>query len=183
MRQRGPWKVLKSVTKYENHWIKVVEDEVVRPDGKPGIYGTIRIGPGVHVLPIDEEGNAYLIREFYYGVGKTKIEAVCGGIENGETPLAAAKRELEEELGIRARTWTALGSTQDFTSFIDSPQRLFLARGLTFRAARRDTNETIVLVKMPLRVAVRRVLDGGIDTASTALLILKAAAYIKTKKR
>src|SRR5262249_29574719 len=131
-RQHGPWQILSRQTVYRDAWIELTRDEVIRPDGAAGTHCILNLLPGVCVLGVDERGVAYLTEEFHYGVGRTTIEAVSGGIEAGEDALTAARRELQEELGITAGEWIDLGTCDPLTSIVVSPTRLFLARGLTF---------------------------------------------------
>src|SRR5690349_13182721 len=100
--RHGPWTIEASNPVYRNPFIEVVEDGVIRPDGQPGVYGTVAMKPGVAVLPLDVDGRAYLTREFRYAVGRDSIEVAGGGIDAGESPQDAARREAREELGVEA---------------------------------------------------------------------------------
>ena len=103
MRDHGPWKIKSTHCRFENTFLTLIEDEVIQPDGVPGAYATVTIKPGVSVLPLDTHGNVYLVSQFRYALGRESIEAVAGGLHDGELPLEAAKREAREELGITAR--------------------------------------------------------------------------------
>lgn len=179
MKKHGPWKIKGIKVKYQNPWITVREDAVVRPDGKPGIFGVVEMVPGVSVLPIDAQSNVYLTKEFRYAVGKESIEAASGGIDKGESPLKAAKRELKEELGIVAKKWVGLGMMNPFTSVVDSPAYLFLAQDISFTSAEYEGTEVIQHVKMPLKKAVQMVMESKITHGQTSVLILKAHNYLK----
>src|ERR687894_601878 len=100
VRNHGHWTIHDSNRVYRNPFIEVVEDRVTRPDGQPGIYGTVAMRPGVAVLSVDEDGKAYLTRKFRYAIGRESIEVAGGGIDEGESPLDAARREAREELGV-----------------------------------------------------------------------------------
>src|SRR5436305_465953 len=121
MHERGPWKVLKSDSVYKDPWLELVRDEVIRPDGQPGTHTIAYIKPGVSVLALDADGTVCLTHEFHYGVGRVTLEVVSGGIDEGESPEDAAKRELKEELGITAEEWSDLGVVDPFTAMVNSP--------------------------------------------------------------
>ncbi|HEX6184100.1 MAG TPA: NUDIX hydrolase [Pyrinomonadaceae bacterium] len=173
-KEKGPWTVKETAEVYRTPWVDVVEDKVIRPDGTHGIYTTMRLKPGVSVLALDGEGFVHLTSEYRYAVERESVEVVSGGVEEGETPLDAAQRELREELGITAREWTDLGSIDPLTSMLLSPTQLFLARGLTHAAHEREGTEVIRALRAPLSEAVRMVMDGEITHAPSCVLILKA---------
>ena len=97
-RQHGPWIIQSTTEKYRDPFLTVREDRVIRPDGSPGIYATASVKPGVAILPLAEDGTSYLVRQFRYALGAESVEAACGGIDEGESAAAAARRELREEL-------------------------------------------------------------------------------------
>ena len=112
---RHGWKTLRSELKYRNPWIAVREDAVRYPDGTEGIYGVVEKGPGVCVVPVDEDG-VTLLRQYRHTIDAEAWELPAGSIHAGEGEAAAAARELAEEAGLRAgklerlgRFYTALG--------------------------------------------------------------------------
>lgn len=176
-KKHGPWTILSSKKMYKNQWIEILQDEVIRPDNKRGIFGVIKQRGGVSVLPIDDKGFVYLTEEFHYAIGRNSLETVSGGIEGKETPLAAAKRELKEELGIVANEWLDRGLVDPLTTVLSSPQRLFLAKGLKFYKSDQEGTETITIVKIPLSEAIAKVLKSEITHGPSCVLILKAKEY------
>jgi 8-oxo-dGTP pyrophosphatase MutT (NUDIX family) len=170
----GPWIIKERDYKYQNSFIDVREDQVLQPDGQPGIYATVVMNPGVAVLPIDSDCGVYLAQQFRYALGKESIEVVCGSIEDQEPTLAAAQREIQEELGIQADEWLDLGVFDLDTSIVNCPMHLFLAKQLTFREANPEGTETIETVRIPLDAAVQMVMDSQITHAPSCVLILKA---------
>jgi ADP-ribose pyrophosphatase len=163
---------------YRTPWVEVLEDKVIRPDGTPGLFTTVRLSPGVSVLALDEEGFAHLTSEYRYAVERESVEVVSGGVEVGETPLEAAKRELREELGLEAREWVDLGMVDPFTSIVHAPARLYLARGLTHTAHEREATEVINLVRVPMSEAVEMVVRGRVTHGPSCVLILKARLFL-----
>jgi ADP-ribose pyrophosphatase len=181
MREHGPWTIHTTREVYRDPWLTVTRDEVTRPDGRPGTFCVVHIQPGVSVLPLDAEGDVHLTEEFHYAVGRRTLEVVSGGRDPGEDALAAAKRELKEELGIEADDWTDLGVVDPFTSMLLSPTRLFLARGLRFGEHDREGTEQIHPVRLPLAEAVAAVMDGRITHAPSCTLILKAERWLRAE--
>ncbi len=178
MQPHGPWQIVRSHAIYKDAWLEVRKDDVVRPDGAPGTHGVVFLKPGVSVLALDDEQRVYLTDEFHYGVGRRTIEVVSGGREIAEDPLEAARRELEEELGIVAADWISLGSFDPFTTMLSAPAELFLARKLTFGPTRQEGTENIHCVTTSFDNAIAMVMDGRITHGPSCTVILKAARFL-----
>jgi 8-oxo-dGTP pyrophosphatase MutT (NUDIX family) len=176
--KRGEWTVLDSAVHYRNPWITVREDRVIQPDGQEGSFGVVEMTPGVSVLPVGDDGTVYLVRVYRYTIDRHSLEALAGGIEDGEDPREAARRELREEVGIDAAELIDLGVVDQLTEVVVAPDRLFLARGLSFRKPDREETEEIERVAVPLQQAVEWAYDGTISHATSAVLILKAARHL-----
>jgi NUDIX domain len=93
----NPFTLISTKKIYENPWIYVREDTVIRPGGKNGIFGIVTMKDGVTVIAIDDEKNIVTTNEFAYALDRHSLELVSGGIDDGESPLECAKRELKEE--------------------------------------------------------------------------------------
>ncbi len=179
-RKHGPWTIKSSEEKHRDPFVAVCLDEVIRPDGKSGQYATVNMKPGAAVLPIDGEGNVFITRQFRYALGRDSVEAVCGGIDEGETPLAAARREAREEIGVEASEWLDIGLVDLDTSIVNCAVNLFLARGLTFVEPESEGTETIEMIKVTFAEAVSMVLDGRVTHGPSCVLILKANAILRS---
>lgn len=177
----SPWQTMDGRVVYRNRWITVTEYAVIRPDGTPGIYGVVDPGPNASVVALDADGHVWLAREYVYPVHDYVLKIASGKVEDGEDSLAAARRELAEELGIVAERWTPLGAY--FTSSGVSPQTsyLYLARDLTIGDARREDTEDIERRRMPLRAAVEACLGGEIRDATAALALLRAWLWVSAE--
>ena len=178
-RKIGDWIRLGTKKIFENEFFTVNQDDVIEPDGKNGKYATIDVKSGVAVLPLDDEGNVYLTRQFRYAIERDSVEAIAGSLE-GEEPLAGAKREAKEELGIEASEWTPLAKIDVLTSICRSSTNLFIAEGLTFTKPERESTEDIKQLKMPLEEVVQKVVSGEITHADTCVLVLRAWEHKKT---
>ena len=178
MNQESPYRLTSRREIYSNPWIRVREDHVIRPNGTPGMFGVVEVKPGASVLAMEEDGHVYLIKEFKYGVGRHSVEVMSGGIEDGETPRDAARRELREELGLSAREYIDLGMIDPFTTAARSPNYLFLARGLERCAADPDEGEFLEILKLPFPRAVEMALSSEITHAASCAVILKAQLWL-----
>lgn len=148
MKQKGPWQIKRSETKYENPWLTVREDSVIRPDGKPGIFGVATSMPGVCVLPFTEDGYVYITEEYRYGIEHNSIEAASGGMEDDMSALETAKKELQEETGLTAKEWIPCGMIDPLTSVMICPQYLFIAKDLTQGDTSHEGTEVITIHKI-----------------------------------
>lgn len=180
-KQHGPWTIRATRERFRNDLMRLDEHDVTRPDGSEGTYATVRMKDGVTVLAVGDDGTAYFAKEFRFGYGRETVEAVGGGIEEGESAEEAARRELREELGIEAGELVELGSIQHITSLLNSSSTLFLARRLSFTEKDGDTSERIETIKMPLAEAVGRALAGDFVHSTTCLLVLRARHHLKSQ--
>src|SRR5215213_8892259 len=99
----NPWTTLDTRVVYENPWIVVREDRILRPDGQPGIYGVVHFkNTAVGVLPVDERGRVWLVGQYRYPLGEYSWEIPEGGGPESEAPEETARRELREETGLTA---------------------------------------------------------------------------------
>lgn len=174
MSERNPWKTLSSQIVYSNSWIQVREDQVVRPDGKPGVYGVVqtRIATGVVALTPEEE--IYLVGQYRYPMECYSWEIVEGGSDPGEAPLSAAKRELLEEAGLKAETWEQLGP-EFHLSNCHSNERAFiyLARNLSQFSPCPDGCEELQIRKLPLTEVFGMADSGEIKDALTLIALAR----------
>ncbi len=178
MKKNGPYKIISTKKVYKNPWVDVTEDKVIFPNGKKGLFGIIKIIQGSSVLAINSKMEAYLVREYKYGIRKDSIEVMSGGFETGDNPLSAAKRELKEELGLKAKKWVNLGRVDPFTTVVNSPNFMFLALGIKKTKLESDNEENLSFFKVPFKTALNWVIQGKITHSASCVLILKAAKYL-----
>lgn len=174
--KNNPYKILSSKLIYKNQWIEVKEDNVIRPDGQRGIFGTVDIGDGITVVAINSDKQTYLIKEYYYALGEYGVQTPSGGMEMGEDPITAAKKELLEEAGITAKRWIPLGFINALTTVIRSPQHLFLALDIEEKTKSEDE---ISVTKIPFDKAYKMVLNNEITYAPSCIAILKAKIFLE----
>jgi 8-oxo-dGTP pyrophosphatase MutT (NUDIX family) len=171
--KKNSWKKIKTQLKYDNPWIRVEEDAVINPKGGKGIYGRVHFkNVAVGIIPIDEDGNTWLVGQYRYPLEKYSWEIPEGGCPFGEGELESAKRELKEETGLIASEWVTLLRIHTSNSVCDERGVVFVARGLTQGESQFDDTEDLKIMKLPLEEAFQMVLDGKItDSISMAALL------------
>lgn len=175
----GPYQVLSTEQKYGNHWISVREDSVIHPDGTEGLFGIVEMRQGSSVLVLTETDEVYLVKEYKYAIGKESMQVVSGNIEDSEQPLDAAKRELEEELGLKAVEWIGLGEINPFTRLVNCAHHIFLARGVEEGESKPDKRECLQVLNVSFPTAIAMVMNGDITHSPSCVLILKANEYLR----
>ncbi|MGE0710264.1 MAG: NUDIX domain-containing protein [Planctomycetota bacterium] len=177
--ERNPWQTLSSRVVYETAWMTVREDQVIRPDGQPGIYGFVEKSVATGVVAVDEQGQVVLVGQYRYPTRRYSWELPEGGSEPGETPLRAAQRELREETGLAAARWEPLGDVVQLSNCITSELGyLFLARGLTqLSAPSPDPTELLRVTWIPFAEAVRRAVEADISDLMSIAGLLRAARH------
>jgi 8-oxo-dGTP pyrophosphatase MutT (NUDIX family) len=181
MKTGNPWKTLGTRIVYENPWIKVREDQVIRPDGKEGIYGVVETRTATGVVALDEHDNIYLVGQYRYATNEYSWEIIEGGSDDQELPLEAAKRELREEAGLIAQNWSQLGGEVHLTNCHSSEVGvLYLARGLTETKSEPEGTELLAVKKISFAECLRMVNAGEIKDAMSIIGIVRAAQVLKT---
>ncbi len=172
-------KTLTSKLVYDGGLLKVHYDTVELVNGCTSWREVIRHPGAVVMVPLDDEDNIYLVRQYRYPYAKVLLEVPAGKLEYGEDPFEAAKRELSEEIGAEAREWISMGEMLPTPGFCDELQHVYLARGLTFGQMHPDEDEFLERVKMPLSQAVEMAIDGTLEDSKTVASILRAAGRLK----
>ncbi len=131
MENSKPWKQLSSKIVYQNPWIKIREDTVLKPDGTEGIYGLMESKDSVMIVVRNDRDEIFLIRTFSYPDSSWNWELPGGGGE-GEEAETASKRELTEETGITANKWTLLGKARVCNGLMTEKMAVYLAEDLSF---------------------------------------------------
>ncbi|NNH06636.1 NUDIX hydrolase [Cellulomonas fimi] len=177
------WTTTGSRVVYENPWIRVREDAVVRPDGSPGVYGVVELRqPAVFVVALTDDDEVVLVSQRRYTTGEVSVEVPAGGTD-GEDPLVAARRELAEETGLVAREWTEVGRMDALNGIAAAPEHVFVARGLSAVAGDVGTHgqaeEGIDAVRtVPFAEVLRMVADGTIRDGETVAALAYAALHL-----
>jgi ADP-ribose pyrophosphatase len=168
-------KVLSSKPVYNGKVFQVTSDKVQEPSGITAKRDIVRHSGSVVVLAVDDSGDesrVLLERQYRYAARDYLLELPAGRIDPGEQALAAAKRELREETGYRARQWKRALFFYSSPGFLDETMAIYLARGLTAGEAQPEADEAIECVLVPLSQAIAMVLTGKIRDGKTIAGVL-----------
>ena len=167
-------KTLSSEKIYDGAIIHVRRDRVLLPNGHTSTREIVEHPGGVGILALEADGSVLLVRQYRYAFGRTLLEIPAGKREPGEEPFVTARRELREETGAIAESWTPLGSLIASPGCYDEVLYLYLARGLHYGETHPDDDEFLSLERMPLAELVERCMSGEITDAKTVCAALKA---------
>lgn len=154
--------VLSSQLIHSGPIFSVVRETVRLPSGLEQALDFVRHGGAVAVAALDQDGRMVLVRQYRHATGETLLEVPAGRLEPGEDPERAARRELEEETGLRAQRWTFLTRFFAAPGFCSERLVLFLAEELSPAGSDRlaaDQDEEIEVLRLEPRVVLERACD------------------------
>lgn len=171
-------KQLKSETVYEGVIFTITHDTVELEDGQQDIRDVLLHHGGVCVIPVTDDNEIYLVKQFRYPFGRVTREVPAGKLEKGEDHSVCGRRELLEETGCTCEKYIYLGEMLPTPAYNSEITHMYLARGLKFVGQSLDHNEFLDVEKIPLAEAVQLVMNGKLADGKTQIAILKAARIL-----
>ncbi len=174
----GPWRRLDSTTVYDNPWISIAHENVITPAGTPGIYGVVHFkSRALGIIPIDDEGYTWLVRQYRYTLNTPLWEIPMGGGKLDDDPLLAAQRELQEETGMSAAHWQEIMRLYISKSVTDEEGVVYVATGLSAGTQQLEHSEAdLEQLRLPLAEAIAWVMEGKITDVISCAALLKVRA-------
>lgn len=174
---RNPWTTLGSRLVYDNAWISVREDQVLRPDGQPGIYGVVHFRTrAVGVLPVDEDGRIWLVGQYRYPIDRYSWEIPEGGGHDAETLEEAARRELREETGLIAGRLERIATSHLSNSVSDEVATIYRATELVPGPSEPEGSELLQVRRVSWSEAWSMLRSGAITDSMSVIALLHEAA-------
>lgn len=165
---------------FDGHILHVYKDTVELPNGKEASRELIRHIGAVAVVPLTDDGNVIVERQFRYPLGQVITEIPAGKLDSfDEDRLEAIKRELREETGYVADEWMELGDYHPAAAYTDERITLYLATGLHKGERELDEDEFLDVIEVPLIDLVKDVAVGKITDGKTQVAILKTYLLLK----
>jgi len=157
---------------FRGRYIRGAVKDVVLPNGRNTTLNVVEHPGAVAIVPVFENGDVALIRQFRPSVDEELYEIPAGTLEPGEPPLATAKREIVEETGYRARRWRKISEFYTAPGFCTELMHVYVARGLSPASADGDADEIIEPLRVPIRKALKYVREGKIRDAKSIVGLL-----------
>ncbi|HEY8354915.1 MAG TPA: NUDIX hydrolase [Methylophilaceae bacterium] len=162
----------------QTHFMKVRQDRVLLPSGREGEREYV-VHPGaVLVIPLLDDGQLVLERQYRYPLRRVFIELPAGKIDPNEDPLLTGQRELQEETGYTAREWTYLAAQHPCIGYSDETIHIYLARDLVPGPHRRDQDEALQIFTMHYRDCLHMVQTGEITDGKTIIALFWLEKYL-----
>jgi ADP-ribose pyrophosphatase len=173
-KRAGKAKLLSSKLAYKGNVFNVFTDTLIEPGGHRNVRDVIRHNGSVVILAVDESKNpadpdVILERQYRHAAGQYLIELPAGTRDPGEAPLAAAKREMIEETGFRAKKWTMLLKYFASPGFLGEWMQIYLAQDIREGEAKLEEDENLEVFRMPLSEAMKLVAEGKIHDGKTLI--------------
>jgi len=165
-------------TVYEGRIVNVRQDVAELVNGRQVSREVVEHPGGVCIVPVDQDGNCYLVRQFRYPFMQSLLEFPAGKLERGEDPLQCAIRELSEETGLQAGSVTPLGRMYPSPGFLDEVIHLYLAQDLTHGEAHPDENEFLSVEKHSMEALCEMIAANQLADAKTIVGFFKAKQYL-----
>lgn len=166
-------KTLSSEQKFDGKVVKLFVDQVELENGETASREVIKHPGGVCILPLDEDNNVLMVRQFRYPTNKVLLEIPAGKMEYGEDHRKCGLRELKEETGCTCDEFTYLGNLIPTPAYDNEVIHMYLAQGLHGGEQKLDDDEFLDVEKIPLDKAAEMVMNNEIADAKTQIALLK----------
>lgn len=167
--------------KFNGRIVNMRVDTVKTPEGNVAAREIVEHPGGVGIVALDSENNVYMEWQYRRPFDDLVYEIPAGKLEKGEDPLNSAVRELEEEVGLKAKNWVYLGPSYATPGFCTEVLHVFLATELYEGKVNRDQDELLIIEKVPINILVDKAMSGEIKDGKSLIGILKTNEYLNRK--
>jgi ADP-ribose pyrophosphatase len=158
----------------KGHAFNVEKVRLLMPDGRERTYDLVDHVDAVTILPIDDEGMVYFVRQYRVGAEKELLELPAGVMDEGEDPLTTAHRELREEIGKDASRMERIGGFYMAPGYSSEYMNVFFASNLSEHSLEQDEDEFLSLVKVDVREVFGMIKSGQVEDGKTISAFLLA---------
>jgi ADP-ribose pyrophosphatase len=172
-------RIIESKEIYQGRVFDLRVETIALDDGQTYLREMVIHNGAVAMVPLDPDGNVFFVRQYRAGADKSLLEIPAGMLNDGEEREAAARRELQEEIGYYPEKLTRLGLFYVAASYTTEAITIYLAEDLHPSKLPGDVDEHITIEKLPLKEALKKVLSNEIDDAKTLIGLVWAAQHLK----
>lgn len=175
------FKVLSSEHLFSGKVFDLWREKIEYPDGRVTGMEFLKHGGAVTILPIDQHGNIWFVRQYRHAAGRELLELPAGTLEDGEDPRECAAREIREEIGMAAGKLTPLGEFFLAPGYSNEYMYVFLGEDLHVDPLDQDTGELIWVEKYPIAKVFEKARAGEIKDAKTLAVLALAGEQLKQR--
>lgn len=173
-----PYEIIKTEKIFEGKLFDINKDEITLPDGKTTLRETVLRGDATAIVPIDNDGNVILVKQYRHAALKEILEIPAGMLEDGEDPMECAKRELEEETSFKADKLIHLTTMYPAVGICTEKIHIYLAKDLKKGQFNFDPDEFITVEKYSLDDAIELIYTGEIIDSKTIVGLLACKKFL-----
>jgi ADP-ribose pyrophosphatase len=170
--------LIQSDTVYQGRAFKVNKDEVEMPDGTRGTLDIVQHSDAVTIIPLDDEGRIWLVRQYRHAGGEVLLELPAGTLDEGELPEVCAHREIREEVGMSAGELENLGEFFLAPGYSTEYMYVYLATGLQADPLETDEDEFLEVEQMPVKDLYDQAERGEIQDGKTLAALFLARSRL-----
>lgn len=170
-----PFQTLASRIVWSCPWYRVRQDDIITPNGRPGVYNVIEKTDAVWIVPVTPEGEILMVYQYRYTVDAWCWEVPAGSVEPGQSVEQAARVELREEVGGTGGTFSYLGRFYLANGICNEVGHIFLATGVTVGETHHEAAEVMHVHQLPVDRALTMARAGEITDGPSALALLLCA--------
>lgn len=174
-----PFELLKSEVLMKGRAFAIRRDHLKTPDGRETTFDIIEHGGSVVLIPVDEQGNVLLVRQYRHATGQELLELPAGTLDDDEAPEVCAAREIREETGMAADELTKLGEFYLVPGYSTEFMVVFLATGLSYDPLEADADEFLSVESVPVAEAIKMAKRGEIPDAKSLAALFLAKPHLE----
>ncbi len=174
-----PFKVLSSRIVWSCPWYRVRQDDIITPDGRPGVYNVVEKADAVWIVPVTRDGSLAMVYQYRHTVEDWCWEIPAGSVEPGSSLVETAREELREEVGGTAANLEYIGRFYLANGICNEVGHIFLATGVTLGEAHHEAAEVMQVHRRPIGEALQMARAGIISDGPTALALLLCAEKLQ----
>ncbi len=177
--KRAPFTTLSSRIAWSCPWYSVRQDKILLPDGQEGQYNVVQHAGAVWIVPLTTSREIILLHHYRYTVQDWCFELPAGGLRPSESPQTVARKELREEIGGEAQSWSYVGQFYTSNGISNEVAHIFLANGVTLHETAREPAEVMEIYPVALDEALRMARANEISDGPSALALLLSESRLR----